>query len=192
MSKPPDSASSPIASQAGRVRGKRTPAYVAIAIAVCTLLLHICSYRWSPSLALLDVCVTCDEGLISLLLPLTRLTATGEPSSHLMLYKRDPLVWTAGVAGRTPLRSWMASLSKVRCDGAMFADFGYWKGGWQSNSRPGPFVVVFAPVWTVGVAAFGLFLLLFYKLLRFRLRSLFVLMTLCGGIAWLLALRAPV
>src|SRR5262245_53751745 len=136
MSMPPESANAPIASRT-HAGGTRTPVYVAATIiAVCTMLLHICSYRWSPSLTVFDVCVTCDEGLMCLDLPLTRLTATGEPTSNLRLYKRDRMVWTAGAGGKTPLRAWMAMLDTVRAEGAMLADFGYWKGAWKSAARP--------------------------------------------------------
>ena len=84
----------------------------------------------------------------------------------------------------------MGMLDKVRCTGGMFADFGYWKGVYQSESRSGPFVVVFVPVWFVGVMVFGIFLLFYFRIIRLRLSYLFVVITLWAVILYILKLRA--
>ena len=75
-------------------------------------------------------------------------------------------------------------------NGFLFADFGYWKGGWQSASRPGPFVVVFVPVWLIGCLMFGICLAFTFRWVRFRLLTLLAAMTLIAGLLWLLTLRA--
>ena len=165
--------------------------YVAAAIAVATAAFHIHSYWWSESLTLCDVTLMTDEGLISLNVPLVRLAAKETPRSRFVIYERDATIWKAEDAGHTPLRSWMALLDRgsVRAEGGMFADFGYWKGGWQSDARPGPFVVMFAPVWFAGVAAFAGYLAFSFRIVRFRLHTLLILMTLTAGAAYLLMLR---
>jgi hypothetical protein len=191
MDKPPEIPAIPVAQPTGEPRRSRTPVYIAAAIiSIGAILVHVGSYWWSPSITLWDVCLTCDDGLVSLEVPLTRLTATGKPTSNFLLYTREG-GWMAGMAGKTPLRAWMAELNNHRCEGAMLADFGYWKGAWLCDARPGPFIVVFVPVWLAAVVAFGIFLAIYYRLLRFRLRSLFVLTALCAVIFWLLILRAP-
>ncbi len=107
-----------------------------------------------------------------------------------MIYKRDPITWTAGLAGKTPLRSWMSRLNVARVKGAMFFDFGYWKGAWQSQSRPGPFVVAFVPVWLIGLMMFGIFLAFDFGFVRFRLRTILIAMTLAAGLLYLATLRS--
>jgi hypothetical protein len=159
-------------------------------IAASTILLHIHSYWWSESLTLCDVTVRTDEGLVSLLLPLTRIAANESPTSGFLLYKRGPKVWTAGLAGHTPLRNWMTSLDSAGAHGGMFADFGFWKGAWQSDSRPGPFIVLFIPVWFVGTTLFGIYLAFHFQLIRFRLRTLLIATTLAAFALFLLTLRA--
>ena len=165
---------------------------VAMAVGACTVLLHIQSYWWSESVTLCDVCWTADEGLVSLQLPLTRIAAKEIPTSEFLIYERGPMIWTSGLAGKTPLRRVMAMLDIIRADGAMFADFGFWKGSWQSNSRPGPFVVLFVPVWLGGVAVFCGYLAFHCRIIRFRVSSLLVAMTLIAGLLRLLTMRAAI
>jgi len=168
------------------------PVYVAAAIiAIGAILVHVGSYWWSPSVTLWDVCLTCDEGIVSLEPPLTRLTATGKPTSDFIVYKRDQSMWTAGAGGKTTIRTVMANRKSWGFEGQMFADFGYYKGAFHCDARPGPFIVVFVPVWLVAIMTFGVFLAIYYRVLRFRLRSLFVLTALCAVVFWLLTLRAP-
>jgi hypothetical protein len=162
---------------------------VAAAIAACTLSVHISSYWRSVSLQLCDVTVTDDEGLLSINVPLVRLAAKVSPSSEFVIYDRTPVFWNyAGAAGKTPLRAWMSMLNAVRCTGGMFLDFGYWKGAWQSTSRPGPFIVIIVPIWFGGLVGFGLYLAFYLRLIRFRLRTLLAAMTLAAGLLWLLML----
>ncbi len=160
----------------------------AIIVAVCTVLFQIYSYSWSPSASLCDVELTADEGLVSVTVPLTRIAAAETPASRFVVFERGPNVWTAGRGGKTPLRYWMNTFG--RRDGTIFADFGYWKGAWLSNSRPGPFLVVFVPVWFMGVATLGIFLAFYFRLVRFRLRSLFVVTVLVAALLFLVRMRS--
>lgn len=92
--------------------------------------------------------------------------------------------------GKATLRNWMSMLDRVRCEGGMVAGFGYWKGAWQSDSRPGPFIVMFVPVWLgVAVALMGVALACWFRV-RFRLATLMMGTTFVGVMLWLLSLRA--
>ena len=81
-------------------------------------------------------------------------------------------------------------LDTVRCDGGMVAGFGYWKGAWQSNSRPGPFIVMFLPVWIAVAAALVAVAVGFWFRVRFTLTTMLLGMTFVGAMLWLLSLRA--
>lgn len=168
--------------------------YVAAAlIAIGTAAFHVHSYWWSESLTLCDVMLRAEEGLVSLNVPLVRLAAKETPCSGFSICERSANGWkSGGEAGHARLRYWMASLDQVRCEGVMFADFGYWKGAWQSDARPGPFVVMFVPVWFVGLAALVGFPAVYFRVIRFRLHTLLIAMTLTAGVAYLLMLRADV
>ena len=72
----------------------------------------------------------------------------------------------------------MSMLSQVRCEGAMFGGFGYWKGAWQSESRPGPFIVMFVPIWTVVFALFVSLAIAIWRGVRFRMATVLLWMTL--------------
>jgi len=188
MDTPSEIPAVPVAQPTGKPRRSRTPVYIAAAIiSIGAILVHVGSYSWSPSITLWDVCLTCDDGLVSLEVPLTRLTATGKPTSNFLLYKREG-GWMAGMAGKTGMRGVMG---RPDFPGMSFADFGYYSGAWLCEARPGPFTVLFVPVWLVAVVTFGIFLAFHYRLVRFRLRSLFVLTATCAVIFWLLTLRAP-
>jgi hypothetical protein len=167
----------------------------AFLIAICTTAFHIHSYWWSEELTLCDVTLTADEGLVSLNVPLTRIAAKESPRSGFLLYERGLGGWTTTVGAEKALfRRVMKMPEFVGANGeygAMFADFGYWKGGWQSKSRPGPFVVLFVPTWLVGVAVFGVYVAFHLKIVRFRFRTLLIAITLAAGLLWLLTLRAP-
>lgn len=153
--------------------------FVAALISAGTIAFYVHSYWWSESLTLCDATIRSDEGLMTLQLPLVRIAANQSPEYEFLLYKRDPKVWTAGKAGHTPLRSWMSYIDQQNKEWVeMFADFGYWKGGWQSNSRPGPFIVLIVPVWLLGVSLFGIYLAFHFKIVRFRLQDLLLAMTL--------------
>jgi hypothetical protein len=169
-----------------------TIACVALAITVATIAFHVHSYWWCETLTLCDVRLCADEGLASLQVPLCRLAAKETAESNLVIYKRSPMGWNGvgSSAAKTTLRGWMR-MGAGNSPHAMFADFGYWKGGWQSESRPGPFIVVFTPVWFVGLVLLGAFLLCYFGLVRFRLRTILVAFAVAAGLLCLLTLRAP-
>lgn len=172
---------------------RRVPGAVwaaAALIAAGTAAFHLYSYWRCVSLQACDVTLRSEEGLVSLNVPLVRLAAKERPRSSFLVYRRDGKAWKSGDAGHARLRMWMASLEQVRCDGAMAADFGYWKGAWQSKARPGPFVVMFVPVWFVGAMALAGFLAVYFRFVRFRLHTLLLAMTLTAGATYLLMLRA--
>ena len=166
----------------------RTIVIFGFTLVLFTTLFQVHSYWWSESLTLYDFTLTTDEGLISLNVPLTQLATGTKAQWNFTIYKRDQQVWTAGVAGKTPLRSWMTILDQARCTGGMFLGFGYWKGAWHSQSRPGPFVVVFSSVWFIAIVLFGAFAFYFRKI-HFSLRSLLLTVTLVaallGLVVWL-------
>ncbi|HEY2827297.1 MAG TPA: hypothetical protein VGJ04_06820 [Pirellulales bacterium] len=169
------------------------PVYIAgLCVALATLLVHVASYSWGPSLTLCDLRVDLDEGLVAVELPLTLLAPKGSLTTKFVLYKRTAqswAVWPSGADGHCPYRNWMYT---YRLGDFMFLDFGYWRGGWQSDSRPGPFLFIFLPVWFVGLSLFGLFLAIRYRLLRFTLRTLLIGIALWSLILWLLTLRSAV
>ena len=124
---------------------------VAILIGLCTALAYASSY-WRSVQFNSATSPSPMMKALSVSLPLVRLAAKASPQSGFLTYDRGPVFWNYdGVAGKTPLRSWMSRLNTVGCTGGMFLDFGFWTGDWQSNSRPGPFVVLFVPIWFVGL-----------------------------------------
>lgn len=62
----------------------------------------------------------------------------------------------------------------------MFADFGYWKGEWQSGSRPGPFIFLFVPAWFVALAVVGASVAIYFRIVRFGIRTLLMLTAIHG------------
>lgn len=175
-----------------RCRLARVPPAVylaAVAVTLCTAMLYASSYWRSISIEMCDVTVTDDEGLFSVNVPLTRLASATSPRSEFVIYEHGPIVWSSGLAGRTPLRSWMSNLEARGPTSGMFLDFGFWKGGWQSDSRPGPFIVLFVPIWFVGLVVFGFYLAFYFRLIHFRLRTMLIAMTVVAGLLWLLMLR---
>src|SRR5689334_13544742 len=103
--------STPAISEAPQ-RRSRSLYLIAAAIGVMAVIVHLGSYWFSPSLTFFDVTLTCDEGLVSANVPLTRLTPEAKPRFAGLVYKRGELTWTAGAAGKTPLRSWMGMLDQ--------------------------------------------------------------------------------
>ena len=161
------------------------------AIAVCSALATWRSYARSDSLTFMDATVCLDEGLLSLQIPLVRVAPRQEPATMWVSYKRGKMAWEApGGGGKAKLRNWMSMLGMVRCEGRMAAGFGYWKGAWQSNSRPGPFIVMFTPVWFAFAVACTLVAMFFWLRMRFTLAAMLMGMTFVGGLLWLLSLRA--
>jgi hypothetical protein len=161
-------------------RHQRIAVVILAAIAAtCGAALHASSYKWSVSLTVLDLRLVTDEGLIGVQVPLTRLAPGESPQTEHLVYGTGPngMKWFSGDRGRTPFR---AFLSFDEIDAPLFADFGYWKGAWQSDARPGPFVYLFAPAWFVAFMGFGVSLAVYYRKVRFGIRTLLVLMALCG------------
>lgn len=170
-------------------RNTHTAWIVAVMFVAGTAAFHAHTYWWSESLQIADVTLQTDEGLVSLNLPLTRIAANETPAWGFTLYSRAPKIWMAGNARQAPLRSWMVHLGQTDEDWGVFADFGYWMGSWQSKSRPGPFIILFVPVWFLGLALFGGYLAVHFQIVRFRLRTLFIVMTLTACALFLLKLK---
>ena len=57
----------------------------------------------------------------------------------------------------------------------LVAGFGYWLGGWQSDARPGRFVVILLPLWAVAACGLLAYLALRARRVRLRLWMLFAL-----------------
>jgi hypothetical protein len=168
----------------------RTIYIVAAAIAVVTTAVHTGSYWFSPSLTLLDVSVTLDEGLFNLGLPLVRLTSSGSSYNEAMIYTRGPNRWEIGSDGdgKSTLRQCIKYVP--RRGGKTFLDFGYRIGDWRSSSRPGPWIDLFMPVPALGAIAFGMYLFARSRFCRFGIRTMFAIVTICAAMIWLLTLRA--
>lgn len=161
-------------------------------IAVCSALATWRSYTRSDSLTLIDATVCTDEGLLSLQIPLVRLAPREEPTTQWLTYKRGNNMWeTEDGGGKATLKNWMSMLDRVRCEGGTVAGFGYWKGAWQSSSRPGPFIVVFIPIWVAIATALALVATMYWFRIRFTLATMLLGTTCVGGLLWLLLLRAP-
>ncbi|WP_413432561.1 hypothetical protein [Crateriforma spongiae] len=140
----------------------------------------------------LDATLCADEGLLSFQIPLVRLASSTEPTMEWISYKRGVNAWqTDDGRMKTTLRNWMSMIDEVGCDGGMIADFGYWRGDWQSELRPGPFIVMFLPIWfATALAILSLSLAYWYRS-QFRLFTLLSGTAFAGVIFWLLSLRAP-
>ena len=157
---------------------------------VVTAILTVRSYWRSDSLTVADATICTDEGLISLQIPLVRLARKESATTTWVTYTRGANMWKAGDGGKAKLRTWMSLKDQVGIEAGMVAGFGYWKGSWQSNSRPGPFIVLFMPIWAA-VAAIVLFAAVFVtRRVKFRISSLLVATAVVGGLLWLLTLRA--
>ena len=157
---------------------------------VCSTVLTVRSYSRSDSLTFADATICTDEGLISFQIPLVRLARTEQATTRWMSYARGDKMWEAGNGGKATLRNWMSILDETGCDGGMFAGSGYWKGDWQSDSRPGPFIVTFVPIWTAVAATLAFVAVFLGRRVKFQVRSILVCTVLVGGLLWLLTLRA--
>ena len=163
-----------------------------ITIAVCSVLATGRSYTRSDSLTFIDATVCTDEGLLSLQIPLVRLALHEAPSTEWMTYKRGKNTWESeDGGGKATLRNWMSMLDTARCEGGMVAGFGYWKGGWQSSSRPGSFIVMFLPIWVAIATALTFVATIYWLRVRFTLATMLLGTTFVGGMLWLLSLRTP-
>jgi hypothetical protein len=177
-----------------RVRTIRETLLLVSAIAICSTLATLRSYRRSDSLTFLDVTMCTDDGLLSLQMPLVRLATNEQPSTQRVTYRRGTNMWEAfdGEGGKSTLRNWMSMLDATGCKGGMVFGIGYWKGSWQSNSRPGPFIVMFMPIWVVIATALTLVAVAYRLRMRFSLATMLLGTTIMGVLLWLLSLRAPI
>jgi hypothetical protein len=165
---------------------------LAAAISVCSVLATWRSYAYSDSLTVADATVSTDEGLLSLQIPLVRRAPGGQMVTQWITYKRGKDMWETGDGGgKTRLRYWMTILDTARCEGGMLGGFGYWKGAWQSSSRPGPFIVMFVPIWVAITSMFMLIAILYLRRMRFRLATMLMGTAMISVILWLLTLQAP-
>ncbi|AMV35405.1 hypothetical protein VN12_25165 [Pirellula sp. SH-Sr6A] len=162
-------------------------------IVICSVLATWRSYTHSDSLTWIDVTVCTDEGLLSLQIPLVRLAPSEKPSTQWTTYVRGKNMWETGDGGgKATLKNWMSMLDRVGCEGATVAGFGYWKGAWQSSSRPGPFLVMFIPVWVAIATTFALVSTAYWCRIQFTLANMLLGTTVVAGLHWLLLLRASV
>jgi len=166
------------------------PILVAAAFGLLALLTSLRSYSRSDSLILLDTKITTDEGLLTLQLPLSRLAVGEQPKTSFLTYERTPMLWRAGMRGKMPLRTWMGSLGS-EANAGMIGGFGYWKGDWQSDSRPGPFIRVFAPLWAVFAALYVVFFVLYLRRWRFTIRSMLIPTAIFAAVLGLLTWHCP-
>ena len=160
---------------------------------VSSAMLSARSYERSDALTVADVTLRTDEGLISLQIPYVRLARTGKATVEWTIYtrKRGVGVWESGNSVRSTLRRWMSDFCDTDQPSAgMIGEFGYWTGSWWSDSRPGPFIVVFAPIWAATMAVTVLAALFIVQRFRFKLRSILVMTALAGVLLWILTLRA--
>jgi hypothetical protein len=168
---------------------------VGLPLALATLAVHVASYSWCPSLTLFDLRFEIDEGLVAFELPLTPLAPKASLTTSFNLYKRGSngwVFWDTGAPGKCPYRAWMNLPVAQRGPGFLFLDFGYWRGGWESDSRPGPFLFVFLPVWFVGLCFFVIALAIYYRRIRFTVRTLLILTALCALLFGLLSLHSAI
>ena len=170
----------------------RHAALLAIAISVCSVLATWRSYAYSDSLTFVDATVCTDEGLLSLQIPLVRRAPDGQMVTRWITYKRGKGMWEMGDGGgKARLRYWMTILDTTGCEGGMVGGFGYWKGAWQSSSRPGPFIVMFVPIWFAAASMFMLIVICHLRRMRFKLATMLLGTTLISVMLWLLTLQAP-
>lgn len=110
------------------------------------------SYYFSISLSFCGATITTDEGACSLQIPLVRLAANHKLSTDATIYQRSSTGWESPISEKCTLDNWMAQSNEEWFVGHAVADFGYWYGSWQDDARPGPFLVMFVPIWFVFVA----------------------------------------
>jgi hypothetical protein len=163
-----------------------------IAIA-CAIVVTWHSYHRSISVTFCDATLSTDEGAISLLIPLVKLAANQNFDTNVTVFRRGQIMWEGpnGLAKCT-LDNWMAQYDQKWFRGWSLADFGYWLGGWQNDARPGPFIVIFVPIWFICALAFLTFAVMPRNWLRWSIRSMLVLTSLVAVCLWLLTLREKV
>jgi len=142
------------------------------------------------SLTFCDATVCTDEGAATLQIPLVRLAAKQRFVIDATVYRRGQTGWEASNGRmKCTLDNWMAQSGKAWFHGWSMADFGYWRGDWQNEGRPGPFVVAFVPIWFVFCVAFLALAFVRRNWLRWSIRSMLILTVAASVCLWLLTLR---
>ena len=148
------------------------------------------SYHWCVSLTFCDATVCTDEGAVSLQVPLVRLAVNQKFETKATVYHRAQNRWEASNGRmKSTLDNWMAQSNEKWFHGWSLADFGYWHGDWQNEGRPGPFVVVFLPIWFAFGVAFLALAVGRRNWSRWSIRSMLILISVVGVCLWLLTLR---
>ncbi len=166
---------------------------VAVMFVAATIVSTVLSYRYSDSITVLDSTVCTDQGLFSFQIPLCRLASTAPTSHEARRFVWNEGMWKSGTnGGKCALRVWMTAqeVKESVPNMAMVADFGYWVGGWQSEARPGPFIVVFAPIWFVWLIGYLMFLAIVKYKPQFSIRILFIGISLMAVLLWAITLRS--
>jgi hypothetical protein len=156
----------------------------------CAAIATLHSYHRSISLTFCDATLSTDEGAVSLQIPLVKLAANQKFVTSAIVFRRTQMGWEAsGGLMKCTLGNWMAQHDEQWFRGWSIADFGYWCGDWQNESRPGPFIVTFVPIWFVFCVAFVAFAVVRRNWLRWSIRSMLILTSVVGVCLWLLTLR---
>ena len=195
----------------------RMPAIVALTMLGLTIGFYIRTFSRSEDITLFDVSFFADECLVTFNIPLTRLTREGKCISRVRFFERGKQSWNSGTTYpgttiRSPMRTLIddrqvqasltsdpfvdagSSVVPAKKSGRNFfvlADFGYRRGDWQSEHRPGPSITMFVPVWFAGLNCYILFLLLYFRRFRFGIRTLVGLMIVVAVFIWATHLRMP-
>ena len=161
-----------------------------VAAIACAAMATLYSYHRSISLTFCDATLSTDEGAVSVQIPLVKLAANQRFVTNATVFHRTQMGWEASDGlMKCTLDKWMAQHDENWFRGWSIADFGYWRGDWQNESRPGPFVVIFVPIWFVFLVAFLTFAVVRKNWLRWSIRSMLVLTSVVGVCMWLLTLR---
>ncbi len=148
------------------------------------------SYYQSISLTFCDATLATDEGAVTLQIPLVKLAANQRFVTKTIVYRRTQTAWEASNgAMKCTLDNWMAQSDQAWFHGWSMADFGYWRGDWQDEARPGAFVVTFVPIWFVFCIGFLTFAVWPRNWFRWSIRSMLALTSVVGVCLWLLTLR---
>jgi len=162
------------------------------------------SYWVSDSVTYSDVTIATDEGLVSFYVPLIRIAHNHDATTKWRTYEYErrnlsgtiSTSWTTNSGDRKlSLHDNVSMLVDVDLDEAASAwrswGFGYVYLGWSSESRPGPSLQVFAPIWAI--TAFGaiMFSVFLARRTKFGLRSLVFFTTAIAVLLWLPTLHAP-
>ena len=198
--------------QSSKRRWSLSAAVVALVITVFTVAFYWRTFSKSEEITLCDVSFFADEGLVSLSLPLTRLSREGTCFSRLRVFNRSERGWSSESTLRRPLRKQIEQMqargrpttdpfgrsgsgvgtdNKRPRDFFALAGFGYNSGDWLSEDRPGPWIKIFVPVWFVGLGCYLIYLGLRWRRVRFGIRTLIGLMLVVALFLWATHARVP-